>query len=168
MCGESSLSVEGLHVDLQLSRSTCQFHRHSVTCSSTALTGFLDMTERSLKCITQQQVSGNLLFFSTCASFLRRWIVHSPLFVFFLLIFAVFGQRLKWQSSHPTNVVRIPSSQTDESSRHPWVLVDLAAAESATLSEDRFQRRRPTQLTLSCTLSARSSRHSTALELSGQ
>ena len=29
VCGESSLSVEGLHVDLQLSRSTCQCFRVS-------------------------------------------------------------------------------------------------------------------------------------------
>ena len=35
------------------------------------------------KCLPQQQVSGNLLFFATCASLPRRWIVHSPLFVFF-------------------------------------------------------------------------------------
>ena len=43
------------------------------------------------KCLPQQQVSGKLLFFATCASFprRRRWIVHSPLFVFFLQIFAV-------------------------------------------------------------------------------
>ena len=43
------------------------------------------------KCLSQQQVSGNLLFFATCASLPRRWIVHSPLFVFFffLQIFAV-------------------------------------------------------------------------------
>ena len=45
------------------------------------------------KCLPQQQVimSGNLLFFATCASLPRRWIVHSPLFVFFLQIFAVSG-----------------------------------------------------------------------------
>ena len=43
------------------------------------------------KCLPQQQVSGKLLFFATCASLpiRRRWIVHSPLFVFFLQIFAV-------------------------------------------------------------------------------
>ena len=110
VCGESSLSVEGLHVDLQLSRSTCQCFQaswpHSVTCSWTALTGFLDMTKRPLKCLTQQQVSEKyLLFFSACASFLRRWIVESPLFVSFLHI-----SLLKWQSSHPTNVVEIPRS----------------------------------------------------------
>ena len=43
------------------------------------------------KCLPQQQVSGNLLFFATCASLPRQWIVHSPLFVFFLQIFAVSG-----------------------------------------------------------------------------
>ena len=43
------------------------------------------------KCLPQQQVSGNLLFFATCASLPRRWIVHSPLFVYFLQIFAVSG-----------------------------------------------------------------------------
>ena len=63
------------------------------------------------KCLPQQQVSGNLLFFATCASLPRRWIGHSPLFVFFLQIFAVSGmQRWKSQSSHPTNVVEIPRS----------------------------------------------------------
>ena len=46
------------------------------------------------------------------------------------------------------------------------MLVVLAAAESTT--EDRFQRRRPTRLTVSCTLSARSSRRSKAMELSCQ
>ena len=64
---KSSLSVEELHVDLQLSRSTCQCFQaswpHSVTCSWTALTGFLDMTKRPLKCLTQQQVSGKTLVF---------------------------------------------------------------------------------------------------------
>ena len=44
------------------------------------------------------------------------------------------------------------------------MLVVLAAAESAT--EDRFQRRRPTRLTVSRTQSARSSRRSKAMELS--
>ena len=44
------------------------------------------------------------------------------------------------------------------------MLVVLAAAESAT--EDRFQRRRPTRLTASRTLSARWSRRSKAMELS--
>ena len=43
------------------------------------------------KCLPQQQVSENILFFATCASLPRRWIVHSPLFVFFLQIFAVSG-----------------------------------------------------------------------------
>ena len=43
------------------------------------------------KCLPQQQVWGNLLFFAACASLPRRWIVHSPLFVFFLQIFAVSG-----------------------------------------------------------------------------
>ena len=43
------------------------------------------------KCLPQQQVSGNLLFFATCASLPRRWIVNSPLFVYFLQIFAVSG-----------------------------------------------------------------------------
>ena len=44
------------------------------------------------------------------------------------------------------------------------MLVVLAAAESAT--EDRFQRRRPTRLTVSRTQSARSSRRSKPMELS--
>ena len=43
------------------------------------------------KRLPQQQVSGNLFFFATCASLPRRWIVHSPFFVFFLQIFAVSG-----------------------------------------------------------------------------
>ena len=54
---------------------------------------------------------------------LLRWIVHPPLFVLFLdlQVFVVFAQRLKSQSSHPTNVVEIPrSSETDESARHPF------------------------------------------------
>ena len=43
------------------------------------------------KCLPQLQVRGNILFFSTCTSLPRRWIVHSPLFVFFLQILAVSG-----------------------------------------------------------------------------
>ena len=71
------------------------------------------------------------------------------MFACFLQIFAVFLQRLKSQSRHPTNGVAIPrSSETDESSTHVLsVLVVLAAAKSAT--EDRFQRRRTNRLTLS-------------------
>ena len=48
------------------------------------------------------------------------------------------------------------------------MLVVLAAAEIESATEDRFQRRRPTRLTVSRTLSARSSRRSKAMELSGQ
>ena len=59
------------------------------------------------KCLPQQQVSGKLLFFATCASLPRRWIVHS---LYFSTNFRSFGQRLKSQSSHPTNVVEIPRS----------------------------------------------------------
>ena len=40
------------------------------------------------KRLPQQQVSGNLLVFATCASLPRRWIVHSPLFVFFFYKFS--------------------------------------------------------------------------------
>ena len=35
------------------------------------------------KCLPHLQVSGNLLFFATCASLPRRWIVHSPLYFFY-------------------------------------------------------------------------------------
>ena len=66
------------------------------------------------KCLPQQQVSGNLLLFATCASLPRRrwWIVHSPLFVFFLQIFAVSGSvwSRRAATAHPTNVVEIPRS----------------------------------------------------------
>ena len=69
VCGESSLSAEGLHVlvDLQLSRTTC----HCLQASSftnvflTAFRGFWGMTKRPLKCLAQQQGSGNLLIFAT-------------------------------------------------------------------------------------------------------
>ena len=60
--------------------------------------------------LLRQQVSGNILFFATCASLPRRWTVHSPLFVFFSTNFrSFFNQRLKSQRSHP-NVVEIPPS----------------------------------------------------------
>ena len=73
------------------------------------------------KCLPQQQVSGNILFFATCASLP----VHGSFIHHFVCIFsATFrssGQRLKSQSSHPTNVVEIPrSSSIDQSSRHPF------------------------------------------------
>ena len=119
------------------------------------------------KCLPQQQVSGNLLFFATCASLPRRWIVQSPLFVFFLQIFAVSGR--DWsrraatqQTSSKFLVPRISTKAHAILS----MLVVLAAAESAT--EDRFQRRRPTRLTVSRTQSARSSRRSKAMELSSR
>ena len=78
--------------------------------------------------------------------------------------FRSFRQRLKSQSSHPTNIVEIPRSSCKPMKAHAIlsVLVVLAAAESAT--EDRFQRRRPTRLTVSRTPSARSSRRSKAME----
>ena len=61
------------------------------------------------KSLLQQQVSGNILFFATCAYLPRRWTVHLPLFVFFYKFSQFFNQRLKSQSSHP-NVVEIPPS----------------------------------------------------------
>ena len=91
--GESSLSVERLHVDLQLSRSTCHC-LHAFSLSYLFWIGVERLFEHDQapsKCLPQQQVSGNLLFFATCASLPRRWIVHSPLFVYFLQIFAVSG-----------------------------------------------------------------------------
>ena len=76
--------------------------------------------------------------FRHCASLLRRWIVHSPLFVFFLQISAVFGQRLKSQSSHPTNGIEIPhSSETNESSRHHF------GAGRTCCGQERMRNRRP-------------------------
>ena len=121
VCGESSLSVEGLHVDLQLSRSTCQCFQAS-SFSYVLLDGIDRLfghdqapSEMSHPATSEWK---SFVFLHLC---FFRWIVQSPLFVFFLHIFAVFGQRLKSQSRHPTNVVEIPrSSETDESSRHPF------------------------------------------------
>ena len=70
---------------------------------------------------TRQQVSGNLLFFSISASFSYRLDRSFTLVCAFVQNSAVFGQRLKSQSSHQANVVDIPrSSETDENSRDPF------------------------------------------------
>ena len=165
VCGESSLSVEGLHVDLQLSRSTCQCFQAS-SFSYVLLDGVdrpFGHDQAPSKMSHPATVSGKLLFFSTCASFLRRWIVQSPLFVSFLHTFSV-----EVAEQPPNNVPDKFLVPRKPMKAHAIlsVLVDLAAAESAT--EDRFQRRRPTRLTLSCTMSARSSSLWKALELSEQ
>ena len=59
---------------------------HSVTCSWTALTGFLDVTKRPLKYLTQQQVSGNILFFSACASSVDGSFSHHCLYLFYTFL----------------------------------------------------------------------------------
>ena len=117
--------------------------------------------------LLQQQVSGNLLFFATCASLPRRWTVHSPLFVFFSTNFRSFSTS-DWSRRAATQTLSKFLLPRKPMKAHAIrsMLVVLAAAESAT--EDRFQRRRPTRLTVSSTLSSRSSRRSKAMELSGQ
>ena len=170
VCGESSLSVEGLHVDLQLSRSTCQCFQasddpHSVTCSWTALTGFLDMTKRPLKCLTQQPWV-EIFCFSPLAllSSIDGSFSHHCLYLFYTL--SLLKSQSARAATQQTSLKFLVPRKPMKANAILSVLVDLAAAESAT--EDRFQRRRPTRLTLSCTLSARSSRVWKALELSGQ
>ena len=81
---ESSPSVEGLHVDTVVADNFPLFARIFIQLR------VLDGVERLLgydqapsKRITRQQMSGNLLFFATCASWPHQWIVHPPLFVFF-------------------------------------------------------------------------------------
>ena len=166
--GESSLSVERLKVDLQLSWSTC--HCWRIFLQLLVLDGperLFGHDQAPSKCLSQQQVSGNILFFATCASLPRRrwWIVHSPLFVFFLQIFAVSGS--DWSRRAATQQTSSKFFVPRKSMKAHAILsmlVVLAAAESAT--EDRFQRRRPTRLTVSRTQSARSSSRSKAMELS--
>ena len=53
------------------------------------------------KRVLQQQVSGNLLFFASCASFPRRWTVHSPLFVFFSTNFRSFPPAIEVAEQPP-------------------------------------------------------------------
>ena len=111
VCGESLLSAEGLHVDvdLQLSRTTCQcLQASSITyVFLTALRGFLGMTKAPSK-------MSHLVFATALLCSIDGSFIHHCLY-FFLQISAVVGQRLKSQSSHPTNSVEIPrSSETDE------------------------------------------------------
>ena len=111
--GESSLSVERLHVDLYTTVAVDLPLFARIFLQLLVLDGaerLFGHDQAPSKCLPQHQVSGNLLFFAACASLPRRWIVHSPLFVFFSTNFRSFGQRLKSQSSHPTNVIEIPRS----------------------------------------------------------
>ena len=164
LCGESLLSVEGLHVELQLSRSTCQCFQAS-SFSYVLLDGIdrlLDMTKRPLKCLTQQPWV-EIFCFSPLAllSSVDGSFIHHCLYLFYT--FLCWSRRAATQQ---TSLKFLVPRKPMKAHAILSVLVDLAAAKSAT--EDRFQRRRPTRLTLSCTLSARSSRLWKALELSGQ
>ena len=117
------------------------------------------------KRLLQQQVSGNLLFFATCASLPRRWTVHSPFFVFFSYKLSQFSTSdcSRRAATQTLSKILLPPKPMKAHAIRSMLAV-LAAAESAT--EDRFQRRRPTRLTVSRTLSAPSSRRSKATELS--
>ena len=127
---------------------------------------FLDMTKRPLKCLNQQQVV-EIFGFLLLRFFPPSMDRSVTIVCIFSTHFRSFRERLKSQSSHPTNVVEIPrSSETDESSRHP--VGPCRPCCSRKCNRRLFQRRRPTRLPLTCTLSARSLRRSKALELSGQ
>ena len=117
------------------------------------------------KCLPQQQVSGNLLFSPLAllcpvdGSFIHHCLYFSN------KIFAVSGS--DWSrraATQQTSSKFLVPRKSMKAYAILSMLVVLAAAESAT--EDRFQRRRPTRLTLSRTQSARSSRRSKAMELS--
>ena len=61
------------------------------------------------KCLPQQQVSGNLLFFATYASLPRRWIVHSPLYFFYKFWISQFRAAIE-VAEQPPNKCRRNSS----------------------------------------------------------
>ena len=137
VCGERSLSLEGLHADLQLSRSTCHTlctHVHSLTYSGRLWEAFFKWPSAPY---TSQAATSEwtyyFLFFAACACLPCQWIVHSPLFIYFLQVFAVFGERLKSQSRYPTKWSKFldPRKPVKDHTIHS-VLVVLAAAESAT------------------------------------
>ena len=118
---ESSPSVEGLHVDTVVADNFPLFARIFIQLR------VLDGVERLFgydqapsKCLIQRQMSGNLLFFATCASLPRRWIVHPPLFVFFSTKFCSFREAIEVAEQPPNERRRNSSFQTDESSRHPF------------------------------------------------
>ena len=131
VCGESSLSAEGQHVDLQLPRMTCECLQAS-SCTYLflmALRGRLGAWPSALLYVSPG--------FRHCASFLRRWIVHSLLFVFFLQFSQFSGS--KWSRRAATQktaskflVLRKPM----KAHAILLVLVVLVTAKSAT--EDRF------------------------------
>ena len=69
--------------------------------------------------LTQQQVSGNLLFFAICASLPYRWIVPSPLYFFHK--FSQFSGS-DWScraATQQTSSQILCSSEADENPRHP-------------------------------------------------
>ena len=109
--GETSLSLEQLHVDLQLSRSTCHcLHAFSFSyLFLTALRDFLDMTKRSLS-VSSSNKWVEIFCFSPLALLcpVDGPFIHRCLY-FFYKFSQFFNQRLKSQSSHP-NVVEIPPS----------------------------------------------------------
>ena len=137
-----SLSVERLHVDLQLPRSTCHcLHAFSFSYLFwTALRDFFDMTKCPLN-LPQQQVSGNLFFFRHLRFFAPS-MEGSFTIVFFLQIFAVSGS--DWSrraATQQTSSKFLVPRKSMKAHAILSMLVVLVAAESAT--EDRFQRRAP-------------------------
>ena len=172
MCGASWRSVEGLHVLWVYSCRGRLAIVASIFIHLHVLFGHDQAPSKLSHPATSERKSSG---FRHCASLLRRWIVHSP-FVYFLQIFAV---STNFRSFRPEIVSRRATTQQAVSKlpvpRKPMkahailsVLVVLAAAKSTT--EDGFQRRRSTRLTLS-THAAHSifmARCSKALELSGQ
>ena len=169
MWGESVLSAEGLHINLQLSRTTCHYLQAFSFTYVFFFGGGGGMTKRPLKCLTQQQVSGNFLVFATA---LLRSIdgsfIHHCLYLFFN--FSEFSGS-EWSrraaTKHTSSKFLVPRKLMKAHATLS-VFVVLAVAKSAT--EDRFQRRRPTRLTLSthAVRSVVTSRRSKALERSGQ
>ena len=133
VCGESSRSVEGLHVDLQLSRSTCQCFQaswpHSVMCSWTALTGFLDMTKRPHPATSEWKS----FVFLHLRSLVDGSLSHHCLYLFYT--FVCWSRRAATQQ---TSLKFLVPRKPMKAHAILSVLVDLAAAESATCSERPF------------------------------
>ena len=164
--GESSLSVERLHVDLQLSRSTCHcLHAFSFSyLFSMALRDFLNMTKRppsvspSNKWVETSCFSPLALLCPVDGSF-----IHHCLYIFYK--FSQFRAAIEVAEQPPNKRRRNSSFLVNWWKLTPsfWC---LSACCSRNATEDRFQRRRPTRLTVSRTQSARSSRRSKAMELS--
>ena len=170
--GESSLSVERLHVhvDLQLSRSTCHcLHAFSFSYLFwTALRDFLDMTKRPLSASPSNKWV-EIFCFSPLALLcpVDGSFIHHCLYFFYKFKFSQFRACSDWSrraATQQTSSKFLVARKSMKAQAILSMLVALAAAESAT--EDRFQRRRPTRLTVSRTRSARSSRRSKAMELS--